>query len=61
MFLYSLIELEQYRWAYGRKWHPKRMPSSMIKLPVIDKEGCITPDWEFMENYIKCLPYSSNL
>ena len=61
MFLCSLIELEQYRWAYGRKWRPKRMPSSMIKLPVIDKEGCIIPDWEFMENYIKCLPYSSNL
>ncbi len=58
MFLCTLIELEQYRWAYGRKWRPKRMPSSLIKLPVT-AEG--SPDWEFMENYIKSLPYSANI
>ena len=58
MFLCTLIELEQYRWAYGRKWRPKRMPSSLIKLPV-KADG--NPDWEFMENYIKSLPYSANI
>ena len=34
------------------------MPSSKIKLH-INKEG--KPDWQFMEYYIKSLPYSSNL
>ena len=58
MFLCTLIELEQYRWAYGRKWRPKRMPSSLIKLPVKSDD---TPDWEFMEKYIKSLPYSANI
>lgn len=58
MFLCSIIEKERYRWTYGRKWRPKRMPSSLIKLP-IDRNG--NPDWIFMENYIKSLPYSSNL
>ena len=58
MFLCTLIELEQYRWAYGRKWRPKRMPTSLIKLPV---KANGTPDWEFMENYIKSLPYSANI
>lgn len=58
MFLCTLIETERYRWAYGRKWRPKRMPSSLIKLPII-KNG--TPDWQFMENYIKSLPYSKEL
>lgn len=58
IFLCTLIELEQYRWAYGRKWRPKRMPSSLIKLPV-KSDG--TPDWIFMENYIKSLPYSANI
>ena len=58
IFLCTLIELEQYRWAYGRKWRPKRMPSSLIKLPV-KSDG--TPDWIFMESYIKSLPYSANL
>ena len=55
MFLCSLIEMEQFRWAYGRKWRPARMPKSLIKLP-ITADG--TPDWQFMEDYIKSLPYS---
>lgn len=58
MFLCTLIEKEKYRWTYGRKWRPKRMPDSLIKLP-IDKNGC--PDWNYMEEYIKALPYSGNL
>ena len=58
MFLCTLIEKERYRWTYGRKWRPKRMPSSLIKLPV-DSKGL--PDWNYMETYIKSLPYSSNL
>ena len=58
MFLCTIIEMEQFRWAYGRKWRPKRMPDSLIKLP-IDKEGI--PDWKFMEEYIKGLPYSANI
>lgn len=59
MFLCSLIEKEQYRWTYGRKWRPKRMPSSLIKLPVL--LGTRIPDWKFMEDYIKSLPYSKNI
>ena len=58
MFLCTVIMLDRYRWGYGRKWRPKRMPTSKIKLPV-DKEG--NPDWQFMEDYIKSLPYSANI
>jgi hypothetical protein len=58
MFLCSLIEKEQFRWAYGRKWRPVRMPKSLIKLPVTKN---VTPDWQFMEDYIKSLPYSSSI
>ena len=58
LFLSTLIEKEKYRWAYGRKWRPKRMPSSKIKLPVFANGK---PDWQFMEDYIKSLPYSANL
>ncbi len=58
MFLCTVIGLERFRWTYGRKWRPSRMPKSRIKLP-IDKNG--KPDWQFMEDYIKSLPYSSNL
>ena len=58
LFLCAIIGLEKYRWSYGRKWRPLRMPSSIIKLP-INKEG--NPDWQFMEDYIKSLPYSKSL
>lgn len=58
LFLCTIIEKERFRWAYGRKWRPVRMPSSKIKLPVTSGG---TPDWQFMEDYIKSLPYSRNI
>jgi len=58
MFLIAIIRKEKYRYNYGRKWHLERMRESKIKLPV-DPEG--KPDWKFMEEYIKSLPYSSGI
>ncbi|MBN8234722.1 restriction endonuclease subunit S [Halobacillus kuroshimensis] len=58
MFLITLIRKEKYRFNYGRKWHKERMENSTIKLPV-DKNG--VPDWCFIEDYIKTLPYSNSL
>lgn len=58
IFLVTIIRAEKYRFNYGRKWHLDRMKESIIKLPVDKKGG---PDWRFMENYIKSLPYSKNL
>lgn len=58
MFLITLIRKEKYRFNYGRKWHLNRMKDSLIKLPILDNEQ---PNWSFMENFIKSLPYSSVL
>jgi len=58
MFLISLIEQERYRYNYGLKWTKEKMEQSLIKLPV---QSDAIPDWKFMENYIKSLPYSGNL
>jgi hypothetical protein len=58
MFLVTLIKKEKYRFNYGRKWKLERMNESIIKLPV---EKNNEPDWQFMENYIKSLPYSSSI
>lgn len=58
LFLTTLIRQEKYRFGYGRKWGIERMKKSIIKLPVTT-EG--EPDWNFMEQYIKSLPYSSQL
>lgn len=58
IFLATLINKEQYRYSYGRKCSQTKLMKSQIKLPVTP-EG--TPDWQFMEDYIKSLPYSKNL
>ena len=58
IFLTTLINMEQYRYCYGRKRSQSKLYISKIKLP-IDSEG--TPDWQFMEDYIKSLPYSKNI
>lgn len=58
LFLTSIIRKEKYRFSYGRKWHLDRMRESKIKLPV-DKNN--NPDWKFMEEYIKSLPYSAEI
>lgn len=58
LFLVTVIEAERYRFDYGRKWNKARMGESTIKLPATPDGN---PDWQFMENYIKSLPYSSNL
>lgn len=57
MFLITVIRNEKYRFSYGRKWHVERMKTSTIKLPAIG--NCA--DWHYMENYIKLLPFSSQL
>lgn len=58
LFIATIIRQEKYRFNYGRKWHLERMEQSEIRLPV-DAEG--NPDWNFMENYIKTLPFSSQV
>ncbi|MFQ7437814.1 N-6 DNA methylase [Romboutsia timonensis] len=67
MFLITLIELEQFRWCYGRKWRPSRMPDSIIKLPILkledgslatNQDGDFIPDWEAVEKYIKSIQFS---
>lgn len=55
MFLIPIIRKEKYRFNYGRKWRFKRMERSIIKLPITESG---TPDWQFMEAFIKGLPYS---
>ncbi|MFL1781188.1 N-6 DNA methylase [Candidatus Hepatincolaceae symbiont of Richtersius coronifer] len=59
LFLTTLINKEQYRYNYGRKASQTRLKAfGKIKLPLNSQNE---PDWQFMEDYIKTLPYSSSL
>jgi len=57
MFLVTVINQEQYRYSYGRKFNQDRIRNTVIKLPF--KSGKV--DWDFIEKYIKGLKYSKNI
>jgi len=57
MFLVAIFRLEQYRYNYGRKCSQSRMKVRSIKLPTKNS----TPDWQFMEDFIKSLNYSKSI
>jgi len=58
LFLVTVLRLEQYRFSYGMTGKKERLQNFKIKLPANKNND---PDWEFMESYIKSLPYSSTL
>ena len=58
MFMVTVINQDAYKCAYGRQYRKKTLLRHRIKLPVTPAG---TPDWQFMEQYIKSLPYSANL
>ena len=53
LFAITVIEQNRYRYSFGRQAN-KTLPDLELKLPVIS-DG--TPDWQFMEEYIKSLNY----
>ena len=57
LFISTIINLEQARYGYGRKFAQKRIKPTTIKLQ--SKNG--KPDYEFMEKFIKSLPYSASI
>lgn len=57
LFIVTVLDLERFKYSFGRKYGKEQLLKTKIKLP--EKNG--KPDFEFMENYIKSLPYSSSL
>lgn len=54
LFIVTVLDLERYKYSFGRKYGKAQLLKATIKLPA--KNG--QPDWQFMEDYIKSLPYS---
>ena len=57
LFIKTVLQLEKYRYNYSRKMGSDRLSEFRIKLP----SNKNNPDWNFMREYIKSLPYSKNL
>lgn len=58
LYLKPIFEAMRYKFNFGREISNKRLKNEKFKLPV-DDEG--KPDWEYMEKYIKSLPYIDKL
>ncbi len=58
IFIATLLQKIVLRYNYGRQVRLKRLENETIMLPVNDDNKI---DWEFMENYIKSLDYSSSI
>ncbi len=58
LFIVTVIKANRYRFSYGRKWTMDKMKESIIKLP---SKADGSPDYEYMEAYIKTLPYSDRI
>ena len=75
LFLASVIRHEKYRFSYGRKWTLENMCETEICLPIqhdangfpikdekkIFSDYGFVPDWQYMEDYMKSLPYGDRL
>ena len=57
LFLVKIMNLEQYRYNYGRKCSQSRIKKISVKLP----NNSNKPDFQYMENFIKSLAYSSSI
>lgn len=57
LFFCAVLRQEKYRYSYGRKWVLESMRTTTVKLP--SKEG--NPDFKFMENYMRSLPYGDRI
>lgn len=76
LFICTILEMEKYKWSYGRKPKGDKVFKTVIKLPakkekngkkyIIDlekiysEEGYI-PDFEYMENFINSISYGDIL
>ncbi len=58
LFVISLLKAERYRYSYGRAFKMQLISETMIKLPSLE-DG--TPDWGWIEKYIKSLPYGDRI
>ena len=58
MYLITILNFNSFRYGYGRKRAQIRLKSEKLRLP-ITSAGNI--DWDFIEGFIKSLPYSANL
>ena len=57
LFLRTILMANYYKFAYGRKVRIEQYENMHILLPAKDKK----PDWDYIEKYMKSLPFSDKI
>lgn len=57
LFVVTILQKLRLKYSYGRQVRLERLNVEAIKLPSKND----VPDWQFMQDYIKSLPYSSSV
>lgn len=57
IFICTILNKESFRYSYGRKCSQTQLRKTNIKLP--SKNGA--PDWEYIESFVKQLPYAHKI
>ena len=57
LFLATIFGQNQYKYSYGRTPNPSGIETTIIKLPIKNN----SPDWSYMEKYIKSLLYGDRI
>lgn len=58
LFLVSLLKREKYKYNYGRAFKMDLISNTKVKLPTKSDD---TPDFNYMEHYMKSLPYGDRI
>ena len=75
LFIATILNKEDYKYSYGRARIKSKLQEEIIKLPIehnVDgtpfydeskkySDDGYVPDWQFMEDYIKSLPYGDRI
>lgn len=57
LFFVTLFNNECYKYSYGRKANQIKIKNTILKLPTKNNK----PDWQYMEDFIKSLPYADRI
>lgn len=59
LYICTLLNYEQFRFSYGRAVYSNVAKKMLIEIPV--KDDNISPDWDYIEDFIKQLPYADKI
>ena len=62
LFIKTVLAKERYRYCYGRAFKKDLILSTVVNLPAtMTIDGKYVPDYDYMEGYIKSLPYGDRI